>query len=63
MKDYSVLDNIIRMVGDTIKQAFDKGYKQEYTDGNEGKQADDEIRVGDEITCIATVQKARNKCI
>lgn len=33
MKDYSVLDNMIRMVGDTIKQAFDKGYKQGYKDG------------------------------
>lgn len=33
MKDYSVLDNMIRMVGDTIKQAFDKGYKQGYEDG------------------------------
>lgn len=35
MKDYSVLDNMIRMVGDTIKQAFDKGYKQGYTDGKD----------------------------
>ena len=35
MKDYSVLDNMIRMVGDTIKQAFDKGYKQGDTDGKD----------------------------
>ena len=33
MKDYSVLDNMIKMVGDAIKQAFDKVYKQEYEDG------------------------------
>lgn len=33
MKDYSVLDNMIRMVGDAIKQAFDKVYKQGYEDG------------------------------
>lgn len=35
MKDYSVLDNMIRMVGDTIKQAFGKGYKQGYMDGKD----------------------------
>ena len=38
MKDYSVLDNMIRMVGDTIKQAFDKGYKQGYEDGRNTAQ-------------------------